>query len=50
MTSWYSSPELRETMRSSRPHRIRVGAVTLEGSECTGALPGNLFRSYEMVE
>ena len=25
------------------------GRVTFEGSECTGALPGQLLRSYDMV-
>ena len=25
------------------------GAVTFEGNECTGALPGKLLRSYDMV-
>ena len=26
------------------------GAVTFEGNECTGALPGKLLRSYDMVD
>jgi hypothetical protein len=26
------------------------GAVTFESNECTGALPGKLLRSYEMVD
>jgi N-acyl-D-aspartate/D-glutamate deacylase len=25
------------------------GAVTFEGNDCTGALPGKLLRSYDMV-
>ena len=30
-------------------HTIVNGAVTFEGNECTGALPGKLLRSYDMV-
>ena len=31
-------------------YTIVNGAVTFEGSDCTGALPGKLLRSYEMVD
>ena len=31
-------------------YTIVNGTVTFEGNECTGALPGRLLRSYEMVE
>ena len=30
-------------------YTIVNGAVTFEGSDCTGALPGKLLRSYDMV-
>ena len=30
-------------------HTIVNGAPTFEGTECTGALPGKLLRSYDMV-
>ena len=30
-------------------YTIVNGAVTFEGNECTGALPGKLLRSYDMV-
>ena len=30
-------------------YTIVNGAVTFEGNDCTGALPGKLLRSYEMV-
>jgi hypothetical protein len=26
------------------------GAVTFENNECTGALPGKLLRSYDMID
>ena len=36
-----------------KPKGIRYtlvnGSVTFEGNECTGALPGKLLRSYDMV-
>jgi N-acyl-D-aspartate/D-glutamate deacylase len=31
-------------------YTIVNGAVTFEGTECTGALPGKLLRSYDMVD
>ena len=31
-------------------YTIVNGAVTFEGNECTGALPGKLLRSYDMVD
>ena len=30
-------------------YTIVNGAVTFEGNDCTGALPGKLLRSYDMV-
>ena len=30
-------------------YTIVNGTVTFEGSSCTGALPGKLLRSYDMV-
>ena len=30
-------------------YTIVNGGVTFEGTECTGALPGKLLRSYDMV-
>ena len=31
-------------------YTIVNGTVTFEGNECTGALPGKLLRSYDMVD
>ena len=31
-------------------HTLVNGTVTFEGNECTGALPGKLLRSYDMVD
>ena len=31
-------------------HTIVNGTVTFEGNDCTGALPGKLIRSYDMVD
>ena len=31
-------------------HTIVNGAVTFDGNDCTGALPGKLLRSYDMVD
>ena len=31
-------------------HTIVNGTVTFEGNDCTGALPGKLLRSYDMVD
>lgn len=31
-------------------YTIVNGAVTFEGNDCTGALPGKLLRSYDMVD
>jgi N-acyl-D-aspartate/D-glutamate deacylase len=30
-------------------HTLVNGAVTFEGNDCTGALPGKLLRSYNQI-
>jgi N-acyl-D-aspartate/D-glutamate deacylase len=32
------------------PHTIVNGAVTFEDGKCTGALPGKVLRSYDMID
>ena len=43
-----------EWRRMQKPTGMRYilvnGAVTFENNECTGALPGKLLRSYDMID